>query len=75
MRQRIWRHLLAAAAGVLVVAGGASAQPPVVAPNPNPVQDPNARIAPVQPVNPQPMNPGSGPVIVQGNGGCNGCPG
>lgn len=72
MRQRIWRHLLAAAAGVLVVAGAGLAQPPVAAPNP--VQDPNVRIAPVQPVNPQPMNPGAGPVIVQGNGGCNGCP-
>lgn len=60
--QRMWRRMFAAAAGVLAVAGLASAQSP--APNPLP------RLPVAQPA---PVVPASAATHVKGSGGCVGC--
>jgi hypothetical protein len=73
MRQWIWRRVVAAAAGVLVAAGAASAQPPgATIPIAPPVEQ-----APVVAAQPPavavPGVPAAGPVVVQGSGGCSNC--
>lgn len=75
MRQWIWRRVMAMAAGVLVVAGAASAQQPGALPAipqaPAIVYVPVAQ-APAAAAG-APVAPAPGTVVVQGNGGCSNC--
>lgn len=74
MRQWMWRRIMSATAGLLVLAGTASAQAPATLPT-----IPQAPAVIYVPVAPQaaaanaPMTPQPGTVIVQGNGGCSNC--
>lgn len=69
MRQWMWRRVMAAAAGVLAVAGSASAQQPAALP-----AIPQAPAVIVyQPAQPAATAAPTGPVVVQGNGGCSNC--
>lgn len=74
--QRMWRQMFAALAGVLVVAGLASAQAPIPQQLPqSPIRGqyvaiPGAPVAaPVAPT----VAPAGGQVFVRGSGGCNSC--
>jgi hypothetical protein len=72
MRQRIWRRLFAAAAGVVVLVGTAAAQTPApsVAPPPVAAQPAPGPVAPSVPsvIAGAPVAPAPGTVVVPGNG-------